>query len=210
MFELVDQPKTFIVAWTTTPWTLPGNVALAINQDDVVYCKIKNKKSDIKNTDEKLKIDDDEVLILAKARLADLFKGENYEIIKEFKGADLIGKKYLPVFDYYSKDETLKNRDNGWKIYGADFVTTEDGTGVVHIAPAFGEDDMNLGQKENLPFIQPVAMNGIFKPEVTDFAGMAVKPKSENEKTRLEADIAVIRYLQEHGNYFNKEKITHS
>ena len=190
-FELVDQPKTFIVAWTTTPWTLPGNVALAVGSE-INYCKIKIL---------------DDFLIVAKDRLNDVFKNEKFEIIGELKGADLIGKKYLPVFDYYSKDETLKNRDNGWQIYGADFVTTEDGTGVVHIAPAFGEDDMNLGQKENLPFVQPVAMNGTFKPEMGDgLAGLSVKPKAEPQKT----DIEILKLLAVKGALLAKEKIVHS
>ena len=89
-------------------------------------------------------------------------------------------------------------------------MTTEDGTGVVHIAPAFGEDDMNLGKEHNLPFVQHVKMNGKFKDEVIGFAGMQVKPKSDDEKTRLEADIAILKYLQEHGTFFSKKKIEHS
>ncbi|MEK7514700.1 MAG: class I tRNA ligase family protein, partial [Patescibacteria group bacterium] len=111
-------------------------------------------------------------------------------------------------FNHYTNTK-LENKENGWKVYDADFVTTEDGTGVVHIAPGFGEDDLALSQKEKLPFIQHVDRSGVFKKEATDFAGQSVKPKSEDEKTRLSADIAIIRYLQEHGNFFAKEKITH-
>ena len=129
-FELLDkspsissgQARTFVLAWTTTPWTLPGNVALAVSKDiDYVKVQIGEEK-----------------LILAKARLAVL--KQEYKILEEFKGADLVDKSYEPVFDYY-KGQTLKNKERGWKIYSADFVTTEDGTGIVHIAPAFGEDD---------------------------------------------------------------------
>ncbi|MCX6712792.1 MAG: class I tRNA ligase family protein, partial [Candidatus Vogelbacteria bacterium] len=169
-FELVDEPGTFVLAWTTTPWTLPGNVALAVSPE-IEYVKLKVKS-------EKLKVGEVETYILAKARVEQVLVGEEYEVVEEFKGKDLIGKSYKPVFDYYAKDETLKNRTNGWKIVGADFVTTLDGTGVVHIAPAFGEDDMALGQKANLPFIQHVSMDGRFKSEVTDWAGELVKPKS--------------------------------
>ena len=79
----------------------------------------------------------------------------------------MVGKKYKPLFDYYSSDENLKNRENGWKIYPADFVTTEEGTGIVHIAPAFGEDDMNLGKEYNLPFVSHVDMDGTIRPEAT-------------------------------------------
>ena len=102
---------------------------------------------------------------MAKERL-NILGEEKYEIIEEFKGEKLVGRKYRPLFDYYSKDKNLENYKNGWKIYDADFVSTNEGTGVVHIAPAFGEDDMNLGKKENLPFIQPVGMDGKFRKEV--------------------------------------------
>ncbi len=202
-FELVDEPGTFLLAWTTTPWTLPGNVALVINEK-IVYVKLK-----VEN----------ENLILAKNKLAEVLKEQKFEIIEEFTGDKLVGKKYKPLFDYYSSNRgsTLKDAqgrtsvsDAGWRIYSADFVNTEEGTGVVHIAPAFGEDDLKLGEEKKLPFIQHVARDGHFKPEVTDFAGLSVKPKSDDEKTRLEADIAVIKYLQAHNNYFDKKKITHS
>ncbi|KKU17706.1 MAG: Isoleucine-tRNA ligase, partial [Candidatus Pacebacteria bacterium GW2011_GWA1_46_10] len=151
-----------------------------------------------------------EYYILAKNRVADVLNSEAYEIIEEFAGNKLIGKSYKPLFDYYANDPKLPNRENGWKIYPASFVTTESGTGVVHIAPAFGEDDLKLGEKYDLPFVQHVRMDGTFAPEVKDFAGMPVKPKSDDEKTRLSADIAVIKYLQEHNTFFNKEKIVHS
>ncbi|MCK5096248.1 MAG: class I tRNA ligase family protein [Candidatus Pacebacteria bacterium] len=199
-FELVDEPGTFVLAWTTTPWTLPGNAALAVGENiDYIKAKIRDQKSK------------DEYIIIAAKELAEkVLEGLEYEIVGELKGKDLIGRSYKPIFDYYAKDKTLENHENGWKIYGADFVTTEDGTGVVHIAPAFGEDDMNLGKENDLPFVQHVKMNGQFKDEVTDFAGMQVKPKSDDEKTRLEADIAVLKYLQEHETYFAKLKIEHS
>lgn len=200
-FELVDEPGTYVLAWTTTPWTLPGNVALAINPD-FEYLKIKSTTNDQQPTTENY--------IVAKERIEELFKGKEYEVVKKITGKNLIGKSYKPLFDYYSTDTKLKNRENGWKIYPASFVTTESGTGVVHIAPAFGEDDLKLGEKYSLPFIQHVGMDGTFTKEVKDFAGMPVKPKSSDEKTRLSADIAVIKYLQEHSLFFSKEKITHS
>lgn len=209
-FELVDEPNTFVLAWTTTPWTLPGNVALAVG-DDIEYVKIKPKGKD-------------ETYIIAKELLKPLIatsSGTTYlfanghsfhstEIFDEMKGINLVGKSYKPIFDYYANDTTLENRKNGWKIYTADFVTTESGTGVVHIAPAFGEDDMELGKKYNLPFVQHVRMDGTMKPEVGDFAGMAVKPKSEDEKTRLWTDIKVREHLQGRGLLFSWEKFPHS
>jgi len=135
----------------------------------------------------------------------DAVQGE-YEIVEEMKGQDLVGKKYKPVFDYYAKNGGLENRGNGWKVYAADFVDTESGTGIVHIAPAFGEDDMALGQAYNLPFVQHVGMNGRFKDEVADFAGRFVKPKENPE----EADVAIIKNLAHRGLLFAKEKISHS
>ncbi len=191
-FELVDEPGTYLLAWTTTPWTLPGNVALAVNPE-LNYVRV--EKGGIK-------------LIVAEA-LATKVLTDNFTIEETFTGQKLVGKKYQPVFDYYQNDTTLKNKENGWQVYGADFVTTEDGTGIVHIAPAFGEDDLKLGQAKNLPFIQHVDTSGHFKAAVKDFAGLPVKPKSEDEKERLSADIAVLKYLQEHGTFFAKEKITH-
>ena len=83
---------------------------------------------------------------------------ENLEIVEEIKGQDLIGLEYEPIFDFYAKDESLKNKENGWKVYAADFVTAEEGTGIVHIAPAFGENDMELGKRENLPFHSGISL----------------------------------------------------
>ena len=193
-FELADEPGTFVLAWTTTPWTLIGNVALAIGKNgDYVVLGIRNQESGIR-----------EKIILSKNRL-EIIKGE-YELIRKLKGKDLVGKKYKPLFDYYFGNEKLENRQNGWKIYAADFVTTEEGTGVVHIAPAFGEDDMNLGKKEKLPFIQHVNMDGTIKAEVKDLAGLNVKPTDDTQKT----DVEIIKYLAQHNLLFAKEKYEHS
>jgi isoleucyl-tRNA synthetase len=186
-FELVDETKTFFLAWTTTPWTLPGNVALAINPK-IDYVKIKIGEDNF---------------ILAESRLVVI--KDKYEIVEKVSGKKLIGKSYKPIFDYYDNDK-LKNRENGFKVCGADFVTTEDGTGIVHIAPAFGEDDMNLGKEMKLPFIQHVGTDGVFKPEVKDFAGMKVKPIEDPQK----ADIEVIKNLAHKGILFAKEKFVHS
>ncbi|MEK7213676.1 MAG: class I tRNA ligase family protein, partial [Patescibacteria group bacterium] len=193
-FKLIDELNTYFLAWTTTPWTLPGNTALAINPS-IKYVKIET---------ENIK------LILAQSRLS-VIKTE-YKVLEEFDGKSLIGKPYEPVFTYYSNDKNLKNYENGWRVYGADFVTIEDGTGIVHIAPAFGADDYDLSLKYNLPFAQHVTMNGVFKSEVTDFAGQQVKPKStENEKdVHQRADIEIIKYLAHHNTLFSKEKIIHS
>jgi isoleucyl-tRNA synthetase len=210
--QKIEQLNYFL-AWTTTPWTLPGNVALAVGAEiDYISFFIENvssdKESDLAMIGQKF--------IMAKSRLEILEKvfafKLNYKILNEFKGADLIGKKYKPLFDYYSNDQNLKNRENGWKIYCADFVTTNDGTGIVHIAPAFGEDDLNLAKAENLPFVQHVNLDGSIKNEARDFAGLQAKPKStiENPNAHQNTDIEVIKYLAHHGNLFAKEKIVHS
>jgi len=180
----------YILAWTTTPWTLIGNVALAIN---------KNIKYLILNIGE-------ENYIIAQNRVSEVLKDQKYKIIEEIKGKELVGLQYEPLFDYYAKDEKLENKQNGWKVYAADFVTTEEGTGVVHIAPAFGEDDMNLAKTENLPFIQHVNMDGTFKEEVTDFTGLHVKPIEDTQAT----DVEIIKYLARKNLLFSKEKYEHS
>lgn len=192
-FELVDEPGTYVLAWTTTPWTLPGNVALAVGED-VDYVMVKFDESN---------------LILAKDLVEKVLAGQKFETIKELKGAELVGKKYKPLFPYYESEETRKklpNSENLYTIVTADFVTTTDGTGVVHIAPAYGEEDMQLGKEKNLSFIQNVTLSGNFKDEVVDFAGMNVKPADDTQKT----DVEVIKYLADKNLLFVKEKYEHS
>ncbi len=195
-FELKDEPGTSVLAWTTTPWTLPGNVALAVGKD-IDYVKVSHEG---------------EFFIVAKALVEQVFEGKEYEVVSEMKGSELVGKEYLAPFDYYQNDPNTENRENGWKIYPADFVTTEDGTGIVHIATAFGSDDMQLGQEHDLPFIQHVSKSGAFKhvfAETIDggaFAGMLVKKKGDLMST----DIEIIKRLAHDGKLFSKKKLVHS
>lgn len=197
-FELIDEPGTFVLAWTTTPWTLIGNVALAVGKD-IEYAKIRTTDSHMKTHD------CTEHFIIAKERLVELFADKKYEVVDKFKGSDLIDKNYKPLFDYY-QNKGLENEENGWKIYAADFVTTEEGTGVVHIAPAFGEDDLNLSYQYKLPFIQHVGMDGLIKKEAGEFAGLSVKPLENHMST----DIEIIKYLAHSKLLFFKEKYEHS
>lgn len=188
------KPNTYFLAWTTTPWTLPGNVALAVGKD-IEYVTV--EKEGLR-------------YIVAKALAQKVFK-ENYTVVSEMKGKDLIGEAYEPIFNYYNKSVflsslTTKQKERIWHVVSADFVTTEDGTGIVHIAPGFGDDDYQLAQKEGLPMIQHVRDDGMFKPEITDFAGLLVKPKEDHQKT----DIEIIKHLAHHGSLFAKEKIIHS
>ncbi len=190
-FELVDEANTFVLAWTTTPWTLIGNVALAIGKK-IDYVKLDAGK---------------EKYIIARELLPQYEKDlSKFPIIEELKGKDLLAKKYKPLFDYYASDDKLENKNNGWQIYDADFVSTEEGTGVVHIAPAFGEDDMVLGKVKNLPFVQHLGMDGFIKPEAGEFAGLHVKPKDDVQAT----DVKIIQYLAKQNLLLSKEQYEHS
>lgn len=195
-FELIDEPGTYVLAWTTTPWTLPGNVALAVNKD-IEYVTIEKKDEGVGALVR---------FIVAKNRLKNIFGEEGYSVVDEYTGSKLVGRAYKPLFDYYAKDENLKNREHGWKICHANFVTTDMGTGIAHEAPAFGEDDMQLGKANNLPWVQHVNMDGTMKAEVTDFAGRSVKEKEDPSAM----DVEIIKYLAKQGMLFVKEKYEHS
>lgn len=188
----------YLLAWTTTPWTLPGNVALAVNSE-IEYAEV-----DVEHTEGKF--------IVALDRVKTVFNDSVFKVTRTIKGSDLVGTTYEPLFDYYSKDNSLKNKENGWKVYGAPFVTTEDGTGIVHIAPAFGADDYELLRENELPFVQHVTSDGRFKSEVSDFAGQQVKPKDSptDKEAHLKADIEIIKWLAHKGKLFSKEKLVHS
>ncbi len=196
LFPLKDEENTSALAWTTTPWTLPGNVALAVGED-IDYVTIEKKDEGKGNMVR---------FILAKEALERTFGDDEYTVVSEMKGHELVGKEYVPPFDSYLHDEKLKNRENAWKIYTADFITTETGTGIAHEAPAFGEDDMLLAQEVGLPMIQHLGMDGIIKPEVTELAGLSVKPIENHQST----DIEVVKYLAGKGILFSKEKYEHS
>lgn len=174
--ELSKEGGTYFMVWTTTPWTLISNVALAVGPD-IDYVKIKTENT---------------FVILAKARLSVL--REDYEIISEHKGKELAGQSYKQLFPYLSVEK------KAFYVIEANFVSTEDGSGIVHIAPAFGADDYEISKKYNLPFLQPVTRGGLFIEEITDFAGMFVK----------DADLDIIKKLREMGQLYKKETIVHS
>ncbi len=184
---LVDEPDTSLLIWTTTPWTLPGNAAAAVNAD-VPYVKVKSGG---------------EFYIVAKERMAAVF--EDAEIVGEMEGKKLVGKKYVPPFDYFV-DELHKHKTHAWKVYAAEFVTMDSGTGIVHIAPAFGADDLELAQKNKIPLIHHVTDEGNFVATVRDFAGLFVKPKGNPRET----DEKVAALLAEKKLLFKQEKIKHS
>ncbi|NCN52791.1 class I tRNA ligase family protein [Candidatus Parcubacteria bacterium] len=196
---LVDEPDTSLLVWTTTPWTLPGNMAAAVNKD-IEYVKVRVKTEE-----------GEETVILAKERLSQLGTDE-YEVLETVKGKDLVGKSYVPPFNYLQKQD-IENKENAWKIYHADYVEIgEEGTGAVHIAPAYGEDDMNLAKENGVPIVHHVNTAGHFMDFVTDFAGLLVKPKDDeaSEVTHLDSDIEVVRNLKARNLLLQKENITHS
>ena len=199
---LIDEPNTSLLVWTTTPWTLPGNMAAAVHNDyDYVVVEKKDEgEGDLVR------------FIVAKDRLSAVFGEDDYEVVKTIKGSELVGKSYVPPFDYYA-DQELENKDNAWKIYHADYVELgEEGTGAVHLAPAYGDDDMKLAQEYDVPIVHHVDEVGHFKDFVTDFAGQLVKPKDDDESgvMHLDADIEIVKALQANGRLFKKENITHS
>ena len=181
-FSLKKQKDTYLLVWTTTPWTLPANTAVAVNSK-FDYVKVKIGK---------------EHFILAKERLSAL--DSDYEIIEEFKGKKLIGLEYKTLFKTEKIKDKIQNK-NIHKVVDADFVSLEDGTGMVHIAPAFGVDDMELGKKENLPVLITVDLEGkIIKGQKLPGEGKFVKT----------ADKEIKEDLEKRKILFKKENIIHS
>ncbi len=165
-FISTDEENTFYLAWTTTPWTLPSNVALCMNPDEM-YVKIKSG---------------DEYLILAKELVANLFEEGTFEIVSENKGSFYEGRSYVPLYDW------AKPKEKAYYIVTDTYVTLKDGSGIVHIAPAFGEDDSKIGKRYGLPFVQMVNTKGEFVAEAGEIAGRGAKASDpwviENLKAR--------------------------
>ncbi len=192
-FELVDEPGTYVLAWTTTPWTLPGNTALALNKN-IEYVKVINVEGE-----------DGATFVLAKSRVEETFKGKVFSLGENVDVNSLIGKAYTPPFAYF-EDTAIENKENIWKIWHADFITDDTGTGIAHEAPAFGADDMELAKANNIPVIKHVNIDGTFIGAITDFPGMKVKKKDDTQS----ADIEIIKWLAHNGKLFEKHKIVHS
>ncbi len=254
-FELVDEPGTFVLSWTTTPWTLPGNVALAV-KEDIPYLKVRTRTTEN---------GPDSYYVLAKKRLEAVFQHEfnvdfdklrigvtaspldsdkqNYkdkqiEIVEEFSGKNLVGKQYKPLFDFLDlrshhpaprqssghpssgrrgEDSTTPSRPHtrrdtpaqvrrgsggaAYTVVPADFVTTDEGTGVVHTAVMYGEDDFQLGTKLDLPKRHTVDEQGKFNGLVKPWAGKYVKSKDVED--------GIVSYLKEHGELYAEEQYEH-
>ena len=180
---LVDEPGTSLLVWTTTPWTLPGNVAVAAHPE-VDYVVVEHA----------LPEDGTEKLILAEALVEKVFHGEAVKVVNRMKGKALKGKRYQPLYTF------LPVQKQAYYVVLADYVTTEDGTGFVHIAPAFGAEDMAVGLEHDLPLLMTVADDGTFIPAVRPWAGVFVK----------KADPLIIDELHTRGLLFRSENYTHT
>jgi isoleucyl-tRNA synthetase len=190
------------LAWTTTPWTLPGNSALAVNLDLEYSLVAVDEKLSVWMATSVMPILLQKGILKSATSEATDDSGESAasdampKVIKTAKGSELVGLSYKPPFDFYQaegsldKDQETK-RVNAWKVYGADFVTAEDGSGIVHIAPAFGDDDYKLATANNLPVIIHVDQTGKLKDSCTTLAGLTAKPKGDHQST----DIEVIKLL---------------
>jgi isoleucyl-tRNA synthetase len=184
-FRIPSQENTSFLAWTTTPWTLISNAALAVGAD-IDYVKVRHEGVN----------ENEEYLILAEARL-DVLDQANIDILDRFKGRSLIGTRYAPAFEYFVGNEAAAE---AWRVVEGDFVSTEDGTGVVHIAPAFGADDYDVGLREKLPLLNPVTTEGRFSDEIDLVAGMWFK----------DADKPITQDLKQRGLVYKHETFLHN
>ena len=198
-FKVKDEDAYFL-AWTTTPWTLPSNIALCVNPDDE-YAKVR--------------CIDGYTYYMATALLDKVLgplakDGEKaYEVLETFKGSDLEYKEYEPLYQC-AADAVAKQHKKAFFVYCDTYVTMTDGTGVVHIAPAFGEDDARVGRKYDAPFVQMVDDHGRMKPETGKFAGMRCKPtQKEIEEGAVSCDPEVLKDLDERGILFAAPKVEH-
>ena len=179
-FKLNDEDG-YILAWTTTPWTLPSNMALAVGAD-IDYVKVK---------------DGEDIFIIAESRLSAYYKPDALpEVLDKFKGLTLMGKTYEPLFPYFAE----KAEEGAFKIVTADYVSTENGTGIVHIAPGFGEDDAAVGKEHGIPEVCPIDESCKFLSVIEKYAGIYVK----------DADKDIIRQLKDEGKLVHRGTIHHS
>lgn len=184
--EMIDNKQVYFLAWTTTPWTLPSNLCLAVGEKlDYAYVAV-----------------DDSIYIACKNTLANFPKvfGTNPEIVKECKGSELVGRKYEPLFNYFAE---LKEQ-GAFRVVSADYVGSDEGVGIVHTAPAFGEDDYWTCKNHNIPLVNPVDEKGRFTAEVKDFYD------ENNSKNVIEMNPTIIRFLYEKGLAVQDGTIEHN
>ncbi len=188
-FKLVDE-AAYLLGWTTTPWSLPGNAAIAVQSDaEYVYVELEDDEGRT------------ETLVLARERL-EVLDVDTYKIVKEVHGRELVGRRYESLFRLSNLDQ-YENQDKLYQVWPADFVSTEDGTGVLHVAPAFGEDDLKLGREHDIPVILSVDDNGKVKTDMglpEEFAGKFFKS----------ADKHIIAHLTHQDRVYAAEAIKHT
>ncbi|MEM1041323.1 MAG: isoleucine--tRNA ligase [Bacteroidota bacterium] len=188
-FPVEGEPDTSFLAWTTTPWTLVSNTALAVGEG-IDYVKVRAERAEAGKNGS-----GEEFLYLAEALLGTL--GGEHEVVERITGRDLVGKTYRPVFDTFADHPEA---DRAWRVVPAHFVSTEDGTGIVHMAPAFGADDFVVGQREDLPLFNPVTPDGRFTDAMPLVEGQWFK----------DADKALARDLRERGLLYRHETYLHN
>ena len=182
-FPVEGEERTSFLVWTTTPWTLPSNLALAVHPEvDYVYARVNGGEGE------------GETLILAEALAGSALRDDGYTVEKRVKGADLEGMRYIRLFDHLPAEGPI------CRVWAADFVTVEDGTGIVHCAPAYGEDDIRLCRAKGLPVVHGVGLDGCFVPEVEPVAGKFFK----------DADPILIALLEERGLMYRSERYRHN
>lgn len=185
-FKVKGEDNKYILAWTTTPWTLPSNLALCVNKA-YTYADVKVNVG----TEEEPKY---EVYVLAKDLVETVLKDKEYEVLKEYKGTELLGTKYEQLMPFAKVD------GKAFEVIHGDYVTLTDGTGIVHIAPAYGEDDSLVAKQNGITFVNLVDKEGKFVPEVEPWAGKFVRDCNEG----------ICKWLEEENKLFSKEKHLHS
>ena len=185
-FKVLDKENTYILAWTTTPWTLPSNLALCVNKS-YTYAEFKVNVG----TEEEPKFEN---YILAKDLAPTVLKDKEYELVKEFKGEELLGTKYEQLMPFCNPE------GKAFVVLHGDYVTLEDGTGIVHLAPAYGEDDSLVCKQNDIAFVNLVDKAGKFVPEVEPWAGRFVRDCNED----------ICKWLADNNKLFSKEKHMHS
>ena len=185
-FKVKGKENTYILAWTTTPWTLPSNLALCVNKS-YTYAEVKVNAG----TEDEPKYEN---YILAKDLISSVLKDKEYELVKEFKGEELLGTEYEQLMPF------AKPEGKAYVVIHGDYVTLTDGTGIVHIAPAYGEDDSLVAKQNDIAFVNLVDKSGKFVKEVEPWAGRFVRDCNED----------ICKWLNEQNKLFSKEKHLHS